>query len=92
MMHAELVGLRSRMPEKTFEETLVTIGDSLSHLPSSKDGDDGEDEDDEDTKYGKLSEDDEPGWVMAIFSTTVQQPMEMFRKKQMKFNELTHAA
>jgi len=47
MTHAELVGLMSRTPEKTFEEMLVAIGDSLSDLASSDDGVDGEDEDDE---------------------------------------------
>ena len=62
MMHAELAGLTSRKPEKTFEEMLVFIGDSLSDLASSSDGADGEDEDDEESMQGKLSEDDEPGW------------------------------
>jgi len=33
-----IAGLTSREPEKTFEEMLVAIGDSLSHLASSDDG------------------------------------------------------
>jgi hypothetical protein len=45
MMHTELAGLPSRNPEKTFDEMLVVIGDSLSDLASSDDGEDGEDED-----------------------------------------------
>jgi len=89
MTHAELAGLTSRKPEKTFEEMLVAIRDSLSDLASSDDGEDGEDEDDEETQQRKLSEDDEPGWVMASITKTVRQSMERFRQKQMKFNELT---
>jgi len=50
MMHAEIVGLTSREPEKTFEEILVAIGDSLSDLASSDHGENGEDEDDEETE------------------------------------------
>ena len=61
MTHAEIAGLTTREPEKTFEEMLVAIGDSLSDLASSDDGEDGEDEDDEATEHGKLSDDDEPG-------------------------------
>jgi len=89
MMHAELVGLTSRQPQKTFEEMLVAIADSLSDLASSDDGEDGEDEDDEETEQGKLSEDDEPGWVMGTITKMVQQRLERFRQKQMKFDELT---
>jgi len=88
-MHAELAGLTSRKPEKTFEEMLIAIGDSLSDLASSDDGEDGEDEDDEETEKVKLSEDDEPSWVMGTITKTVQQCMERFRQKQMKFQELT---
>ena len=72
MTHAELAGLTSRKPEKTFEEMLIAIGDSLSDLACSDDGEDGEDEDDEETVMGKLSEDDEPGWVMGTITQTVQ--------------------
>ena len=67
---------------------LAAIGDSLRDLGSSDDGDDGVDED-EQTELGKLSEDDEPGWVMGTISKTVQQRMESFRQKQMKLDELT---
>jgi hypothetical protein len=68
---------------------LVAIRDSLSDLASSKDGEAGEDEDDEEIQQGKLSEDDEPGWVMGTITKTVQQRMKMFRQKQMKLDELT---
>jgi hypothetical protein len=68
MMHAELAGLTSWKPEQTFEEMLVAFGDSLSDLASSVDGEDGEDEHDEETEQGKLSEDDEPGWVMGTIT------------------------
>jgi hypothetical protein len=88
MTHAEIAGLTPREPEKTFEEMMAAIGDSLSYLASSYNGDDGEDEDEE-TQLGKLSEDDEPGWVMGTISKTVQQRMQSFRQNQMKLDELT---
>jgi hypothetical protein len=89
MPHAEIAELMCREPEKTFEEMLVAIGDSLSDLATSDDGEDGEEEDDEETQQGNLSEDDEPGWVMGTITTTVQQRVERFRQKQMKLDELT---
>jgi hypothetical protein len=89
MPHGEIAGLTSREPEKTFEEMLVAIRDSLSDLASSDDGEEGEEEDDEESEQRNLSEDDEPGWVMGTFTKTVQHRMESFRQKQMKFDELT---
>ena len=89
MTHAELAGLKSRKPEQTFEEMLIAIGDSPSDLACSDNGEDGEDEDDEVTEKGKLSEDDEPGWVIGTITKTVQQRMERFRHNQMKFDELS---
>jgi hypothetical protein len=68
---------------------LVAIGDSRSHLSSSDNGEDGEDEDVEETELDKLSEDDEPGWVMGTIGKTVQQHRESFRQKQIKLNDLT---
>jgi len=62
--HDEFTGLTSRETEMTIEEMVVAIGNSLSDLPSSDDGEDVEDEDGHVTQQGKLSEDDEPGWVM----------------------------
>jgi len=72
-----------------FEEMLVAIGDRLSDLASSDDGEDGEEEEDEETEQGNLSEDDEPGWVRGTITNTVQQRMERFRQKQMKLDEMT---
>jgi len=88
-MHAEIAGLTSREPEKTFEVMLVAIGDSLRDLASSDNGVDGAEEDDEETEQGNLSEDNEPGWVMATITKKVQQRMERFWQKQMKLDELT---
>jgi hypothetical protein len=68
---------------------LVVIGDSLSDLASSDDGEDGEEDDDEETEQGNLSKDDEPGWVMGTITKMVQQHMERFRQKQMKLDEVT---
>jgi len=86
MTHAEIAGLTSRNPEMRFEEMVVAIGDSLSDVASSNDGEDGEDDDDEETERGKLSEDDEPGWVMRTITKTVQQHMKRFCHKQMKLD------
>ena len=91
MTHAELTGLTSRKPEKMFEEMLVAIGDSLSDLAISDDGEDGEDKDDEETMQGKLSEDDEPGWVMGTIKKMVKKRMERFRQKEMKLGEFTQS-
>ena len=91
MRNAENVGLTTPKPETTFEEMLNAIGESLSDLASSDNGEDGEDEDDDDDnpELGKLSDDDEPGWVMGTISNTVQRRMERFRRKQIKLDKLT---
>jgi len=89
MKNAENGGLTNREPEKSFQEMMVTIWDSLSDLPSSGDGEDGEHEDDEETEQGKRREDDELGWVMGTITKTVQQHMETFQLKQMNLQELT---
>jgi len=70
---------------------LNAMGDCLSNLASSEDEEDGEDkdEDEENTGHGKLSEDDEPGWVMGTISKTVQHRKESFRQNQMRLDELT---
>jgi len=70
MQNAEKVGLTTRKPKATFEQMLNAIGDSLSNLASSDNGEDGEDEDhpEDDTELGKLSADDKPGWVMGTIS------------------------
>jgi len=91
MVNVEKGRSTTTKPEITFEEMLNAIVESLSDLASSEDEEDGEDEDDdeEDTGHGKLSDDDEPGWVMGTISTTVQQRMESFRQKQLRLDELT---
>jgi hypothetical protein len=83
MPHAEIAGLTSREPEKTFEEMLIAVGDSLSDFASSDDGEDGEQEDNEETEQGNSSEDDEPGWVMGTITKTVKYRMGRLRQKQM---------
>jgi len=90
MSNVEKAGLTTREPEKTFEEMLNAIGDGLSDLARSDDEEDAEDEEvDDDTEQGKLSEDDEVGWVMGTISKSVQRHMERFWQKQMKLDELT---
>jgi len=66
------------------QEIIVAIKDSLGDLANANDVEDGVDEDDEDTWLGKLSEDEEPGWVMGTISKTVQHHMARFQQKQMK--------
>jgi hypothetical protein len=78
MLRAEIPGLTSRQPEKTFEGRLVAIRDSLCDLASSDNGKNGEDEDDEETEQGKFSEDDDPGWVMGTITKSVQQSIERY--------------
>ena len=87
--HAEITGLTSREPETTSQEMLVATDDSLSDHASSDNGEDGEDEDDEETEQGKLSDDDEPGWVMGTITRTVQHRMESFQQKHLMLDELT---
>jgi len=78
-------------PETTYDKMMSAIGDSLSNLASSEYEEDREDEDDheEDTELGKLSEHDEPGWVMGTISKTVQHRMESIRQNQIRLDKLT---
>jgi len=86
---AQNTGLTTREPEKTSQEMMVTMGDNLSDITNSNDGEDTEDEDDDDTAQGQLSEDKEPGRVMGTISKTVQLQMERFRQMVMNLAELT---
>jgi len=86
---AENNGLTTSKHGMRFQEMMVAIRNSLSDLTNSDDGDDGDDEDDEDTEQGKLSEDDESGWVMGTISKMLVQRIERCRQKQMKLDQLT---
>jgi len=90
MRNVEKAQSTTTKPETTFDQFLNAIGDSLSDLASSQDEEDGEDKDDdeEDTELGKLSEDDERGWVMGTISKMVQHRMESCRPKQIRLHEL----
>jgi len=92
MWNAEMVGLTTTKSEMTFKEMLYGIRDDLRDLASSDDGEDWEDKDvdEEDSELGKLSEDDEPGWMMGAISKTVQYCMERVWQTQMQLEELTH--
>jgi len=78
MMHIEIMRVTSQEPGKMFQEMLVAIGDSLSDLACSDVGEDELDDNDEETENCKLSDDDEPGWVMGTITKTVQKSMERF--------------
>jgi len=69
---------------------LYAIGGNLRDLPSLDNEGDGEEKEDneEEIELAKLSEDDEPGWVMGIIFKTVQQCMDSFRQKQMRMEVL----
>jgi len=82
-------GVDNRRVRKTLLEVIFATGACLSDLAISDNEEDGEDEDDEETEQGKLSADDEPGWVMGTISKMVQQWMETFQQKQMKLDEMT---
>jgi hypothetical protein len=90
MTIAANLGATTGKPETRFEEMLNAIRDSLSDLASSDDEQDGEDEEDdeEDPELGKLSDDDEPGWVMRTITKTVQHHRESVRQRQMRLEEL----
>jgi len=90
MRNAGNAELTATKPETSFEEMLNAIQYSMSDLASSDNREDVEDEDDDadNPELGKLSEDDDPGWVMGIISKTVQHCTERFRQKQMKLAKL----
>lgn len=79
--------LTGREPAQKFEEMLDAIRVSLSDLISSDTKVDGED--DEDTEQGKLSEHDEPNWVMQTIPKMVNQRMQRLWQKQMNLEEST---
>ena len=91
MTNEEKGRLTTTKSETMFDQMLNAIGLTLSDLASSDDEVDEEDEDDdgEDTALGKLSEDNEPGWVMGTIFKTVQHRMGSFGQKQMRLDELT---
>jgi hypothetical protein len=74
-----------------FEGMLDAVEDSLSDLAISDEEQDGEDhcDDDNATEFGKLSDDDEPCWVMGKIPKAVQHCVVGFRQKQMRYNKLT---
>jgi hypothetical protein len=73
-----------------FEKMLNAIGDSLSNLPNPDVEEDRYDKEDEvDTELGKLSDDDELGWVICTISKTVQHRMGSIWQKQIILDKLT---
>jgi len=64
----------------------IDIRDSLSDLASYDEEEDRDNDVDEDTELGKLSKDDDPGWVMGTISKTVMLCTEIFRQTLMKLD------
>jgi hypothetical protein len=60
----ETAELMTKEPKNMIYKTMIAIRESLLNLARSDDGEDGEDEDPAETEQGKLSEDDEHGWVI----------------------------
>jgi hypothetical protein len=89
MTHAEIGILTSRVPKKTLEKMLVAIGDSLSDLVCSDHWEDGEAEDGGEPEQGKLSDEEQPGWVMDAITKTLQLRIKRFWQKQRNLHELT---
>jgi hypothetical protein len=73
MRMAGKAGLKMRKPEKTFQDLCYPIGDSRSNRTSADDEEAVKNKEDyeEDTIVGKLSQDDEPGWVIGTISKMV---------------------
>jgi hypothetical protein len=84
--------LTTTQPEISFEEMLNAIRDCLSNLECSEDVEyrKQQDDDEDDTGHGKLSEDDEPGWVMGTILKKQQHRIKSLGQKQMKIDEMTH--
>jgi len=65
------------------------LGDRPRDFVNPEDEQDGNDEVDEDSELGHLRGDDLPRWVVGILYQMVQQHMERFWQKQMRFDKLT---
>ena len=68
---------------------IIAISDSLSDLAMSDNGEDGEPQGEEVAERGKLTEDDEPGWVMGTIAIRVQQHVERLQQVNMMLEGLT---
>jgi len=88
MQNAANVELATKEPEIPSKHMMIAIGEGLSNHAYFKTVEDGHDKDDEDTELGKLSEDDQPGWVVATMPITAQQRMQTYRQMWIKLDEL----
>jgi hypothetical protein len=91
MATSDNAGATTRKPETMFDGMLNAIPASPSHLASSNDEQNGEGEEDneEDTELGKLSDDDNPGWVKGTISDTLQHCIESCSQTRIRLRELT---
>jgi hypothetical protein len=91
MATSDNAGATARKPETMFDGMFNAIPDGPSHLASSNDEQNGEGEEDneEDTGLGKLSDDDNPGWVKGTISDTLQHCIEICPQKRIWLHELT---
>jgi len=91
MTTVENIPVKTRKPESTFGAMLNAIEDSLSNPASFGDKQNGEDEEgnEDATELGKLTDDDEPSWVMCAISKTIQHQMDSYRQIQMRLDKMT---
>ena len=80
MRNAENAELPTTKPETSLAKMVNAIGDSLNDLACSGNVEDSDDKngDEADPPVGKLSKDDEPGWVMGTVSITLWHQIERF--------------
>lgn len=91
--YAEIKVFKTQWLEESFKERPNTLGDNLNSFPTfgnDKDVED-EDSDDEESNLGKLSEDNEPSWVVGTTCKTVRHCIESFWQTQMRLHKLTHS-
>jgi hypothetical protein len=69
---SEHTRMMNREAEKKFLGIIVSIGDSMSDLARSDDGENRGNEVDEEAEQGLLSEDEQPSWVMGTITKSVQ--------------------
>lgn len=81
----------TRVPKNSFEEILIAIEACLSNLAilDDKEDVDVKADDRNGSELGKLSENDEPGWVMGTLSKEVPQSMETYLVMEIWHDELT---
>jgi hypothetical protein len=88
MVTSENMGLMSREQENMFSEMMLAFQVSLRDIPRS-DNTGMRKRNNDETDRGKVSEDDQPGWVLGTRLNIFQPLMESFRQIQIKLEAFT---